>query len=47
MMHEINAYNSIKMCLDTYAPLKIINKYNMRFMSKPWITLALQKSKSV
>ena len=30
--------------LDTYAPLKIINKYKLKFKSKPWITLGLQKS---
>ena len=35
------------MLLDTYAPLKRINKYNMKFKSKPWITLGLQKSISV
>ena len=33
--------------LDTYAHLKIINKYKLRFNSKPWITLSLQKSISV
>ena len=31
------------MLLDTYAPLKRVNKYK----SKPWITLGLQKSISV
>ena len=35
------------MLLDTYAPLKILNKYKMKFKSKPWITLRLQKSISV
>ena len=35
------------MLLDTYAPLKRINKYKMKFKSKPWITLGLQKSISV
>ena len=38
-LHKIN------MLLDTYAPLKRINKYKMKFKSKPWITL--QKSISV
>ena len=33
--------------LDTYAPLKRINKYKLKFKSKPWITLDLQKSISV
>ena len=33
----------INMLLDTYAPLKRINKYKLKFKSKPWIT-GLQKS---
>ena len=51
---ELNADNSTKiyldkinMLLDTYAPLKRINKYKLKFKSKPWITLDLQKSISV
>ena len=51
---ELNADNSTKMyldkinmLLDTYAPLKRINKYKLKFNSKPWITLGLQKSISV
>ena len=51
---KLNADNSTKiyldainMLLDTYAPLKRINKYKMKFKSKPWITLGLQKSISV
>ena len=35
------------MSLDTYALLKKINKYNLKFKSKPLITLGLQKSVSV
>ena len=35
------------MLVDTYAPLKRINKYKLKFKSKPWITLGLQKSISV
>ena len=35
------------MLLDTYASLKRINKYKMKFRSKPWIILGLQKSISV
>ena len=35
------------MLLDTYAPLKRINKCKLKFKSKPWITLGLQKSISV
>ena len=33
--------------LDTYAPLLKIDKCNLRFKSKLWITLGLQKSLSV
>ena len=35
------------MLLDTYAPLKRVNKCNMKFKCKPWITVGLQKSISV
>ena len=35
------------MLLDTYAPLKRINKYKLKIKSKAWITLGLQKSISV
>ena len=34
----------INMLLDTYAPLKRVTKYTLKFKSKPWITLDLQKS---
>ena len=51
---ELNADNSTKICLDkinllldTYAPLKKINKYKLKFKSKTWINLGLQKSISV
>ena len=51
---ELNANNStrvyldkINMLLDTYAPLKRTDKCKLRFKSKPWITLVLQKSTSV
>ena len=51
---ELNADNSIRMYLDkinmlsdTYAPLKRINKYKMKYKSKPWTTLDIQKSISV
>ena len=47
---ELNADNSTKMyldkinmLLDTYALLKRISKYKLKFKSKPWITLGLQK----
>ena len=35
------------MLLDTYVLLKKINKHKLKFKSKPWITLGLQKSISV
>ena len=51
---ELHADNSTKMfldkinmLLDTYAPLKRVKKYKLKFKSKPWITLGLQKSISV
>ena len=51
---ELNVDNSTKiyldkinMLLDTYAPLKRINNYKLKFKSKSWITLGLQKSISV
>ena len=33
--------------LDSNAPFKRVNKYKLRFKTKPWITPALQKSVSV
>ena len=51
---KLNVDNSTKIyldkinrLLDTYTPLKRINKYKLKFNSKPWITLGLQKSISV
>ena len=51
---DLNADNSTKiyldkidMLLETYAPLKRINKYKLKFKSKSWITLDLKKSISV
>ena len=51
---ELNADNSTKMyldqinmLLDTYAPLKRISKYKLKFKSKPWITLGSLKSISI
>ena len=48
---ELNADKSTKkfldkinMLLDTYAPLKRVKKYKLKFKSKPWITIGLQKS---
>ena len=39
--------DKINLSLDNYAPLKRINKYKLKFKSKPCITLGLQKSMSV
>ena len=39
--------DKINKLLDTYTPLKRINKYKLKFKSKPQITLGLQKSISV
>ena len=51
---KLNADNSTKMYLDTInmlldtpAPLKRMNKYKLKFKSRPWTTLGLQKSISV
>ena len=51
---ELNASNSTKMyldklnmLLDTYLPLKIINKYKLKFKPKREVTLVLQKAISV
>ena len=50
---ELNVDNStifkkkINILLDVYAPLRRIDRYKLRFKSKPWITLGLQKSTSV
>ena len=35
------------MLLDTYVPFKRVNKYKVKFKSKPWITLGLQKPMSI
>ena len=40
----LNNMNSI---LDKHAPLKRINKYNLKFRSKPWKTPTIQKSITV
>ena len=36
--------DKIYMLLDAYAFLKRINKYKLKFKSKPWITVGFQKS---
>ena len=40
-------FEKINKLLDPYAPLKRINKYKLKFKSKPWINLGLQESISV
>ena len=39
--------DTINMLSDTYATLKRIKKYKLKFKSKPWITLGFQKSISM
>ena len=39
--------NNINAILDVHAPLKKVNKFKLKFKTKPWITPALQKSISV
>ena len=34
--------DAINIILDTYAPLKRVNKYKLKFKSKPWITFKIQ-----
>ena len=36
--------NNMESILDTHGPLKKVNKYKLKFKTKPWITPALQKS---
>ena len=36
--------DEVNIFLNTYATLKKINKYKLKFKSKPWITPGLQKS---
>ena len=33
--------------MDVHAPLRKVNKYKLKFRTKPWITPALQKSISI
>ena len=39
--------NNVNSILDVHAPLKKVNKYKLKFKTKPWITPALQKSISI
>ena len=36
--------DEINMMLDTYVPVKRMNKCKFKFKSRPWIMLSLQKS---
>ena len=42
-----NFFKRINAILDNYAPLRKVTKRKLRFRSKPWITLGLQKSISI
>ena len=39
--------NNINSILDVHAPLKKVNKYKLKFKTKPWITPALQNTISI
>ena len=42
-----NFFKRINAILDNHAPLRKVTKKKLRFRSKPWITLGLQKSISI
>ena len=42
-----NFVNNITDLLEKHAPFKRISKYKLKFKTKPWITVALQKSVSI
>ena len=42
-----NFFVSLNRILDKHAPLKKLSKYKLKFKTKPWITMALQKSISI
>ena len=45
---SINSFlDKMNSILDEHGPLKRVNKYKLKFKSKPWITPAIQKSISV
>ena len=45
---SLNSFlNNINSILDVHAPLRKVNKYKLKFKTKSWITLALQKSISI
>ena len=39
--------NNINSIFDVHVPLKKVNKYKLKFKTKPWITPALEKSISI
>ena len=39
-----SSLNNINSILDEHAPLKKVNKYKLKFQTKPWLTPALQES---
>ena len=45
---SINSFlDNMNSILDEHGPSKRVNKYKLKFKSKPWITPAIQKSISV
>ena len=42
-----NVFESMSNIIDKHAPLKKLSKYKLKFKTKPWITMALQKSISI
>ena len=42
-----NFFDSMNRILDKHAQLKRLSKYKLKFKTKPWITMALQKSISI
>ena len=40
-------FDSMSRILDEHAPLKQLSKYKLKFKTKPWIAIALQKSISI
>ena len=45
---SINSFlDKMNSILDEHAPLKRVNKYKLKFKSKPWITPAIRKSISI
>ena len=44
MQFNVKFLDKINVLSDTYAPLKRVKKYKLKFKSKPWITVGLQIS---